>query len=60
MARLLPGAIQLRHDLQWPYSERLVVLRSLVDQPRIHRLISDISSRLGLLSQAMAVNGVAA
>lgn len=60
MARLLPGAIQLRHDLQWPYNERLVVLRSLVDQPRIHRLISDISSRLGLLSQAMAVNGVAA
>lgn len=60
MARLLPGAIQLRHDLQWPYSERLVVLRSLVDQPRIHRLISDITNRLGVLSQALAATEVVA
>jgi hypothetical protein len=60
MARLLPGAIQLRHDLQWPYSERLVVLRSLVDQPRIQRLISDITNRLGVLSHALAATGVAA
>jgi len=60
MARLLPGAIQLRHDLQWPYSERLVVLRSLVDQPRIHRLISDITSRLGVLSQTLAATEVVA
>ena len=60
MARLLPGAIQLRHDLQWPYSERLVVLRSLVEQPRIQRLFSDITRRLGSLSQALAVDAAAA
>lgn len=60
MARLLPGAIQLRHDLQWPYSERLVVLRSLVDQPRIHRLISDITNSLGVLTQTLAATGVVA